>query len=119
MAKLVTIYQPKDEAEHLAVTSLLDAADIPYYSKNTGAQSIFGGGQASTGFNVLSGQTEIQVPKPFVEKAEEVLDVYLTDNQDTSEFTIPEYCPACNTATWGESVCPDCGLMFAPGDDSE
>ncbi len=117
MAKLVTIYTPRDEAEHLAVTALLDAEGVPYYSKNAASQNLFGGGQIGTGFNVAAGAIEIQVPKPYVAKAKDILEGYLSQNAESSTYIIPEECPACGAATGGKPQCPDCGLAFVPEDE--
>ena len=119
MAKLVTVYVPKDEAEHITVTSLLDAEGIAYYSKNAASQNLFGVGQLGTGFNILAGQTEIQVPKPFEAKAKDILKKYLTQDENSEEFTIPQKCPACNASTDGKPACPECGLVFMPERNSE
>ena len=119
MAKLVTVYVPKDEAEHITVTTLLDAEGIPYYSKNAASQNLFGAGQLGTGFNILAGQTEIQVPKPFEEKAKDILKKYLSQNEDSEKYTIPQICPACNAQTGGKPTCPECGLVFTPEGNSE
>ena len=114
MTKLVTIYTPADESEHMAVTSLLDAESVPYYSKNAASQNLFGGGQIGTGFNVAAGAIEIQVPKPFEAKAKEILNAYLSKNGGGGEITVPEECPACGASTDGKKTCPECGLVFVP-----
>ena len=42
-SKLITVYIPKDKAEHLVIEALLDSADIESFSLNSGVQNLFGG----------------------------------------------------------------------------
>lgn len=49
---LFTVYIPRDEADYLAIGSLLQSAGIEYYSKNAGVQNLFGAGQIGGGFNL-------------------------------------------------------------------
>ena len=66
-SKLVTIYKPKDSAEYLVITGLLDSAGIEYFSLNEGVQNLYG--DAVGGFNVFAGAIEIQVAEGNVDKA--------------------------------------------------
>ena len=74
-SKLVTIYKPKDRAEYLVITGLLDSAGIEYFSLNEGVQNLIGGEISYSlplflgGFNVAAGAIEIQVAEENVEKA--------------------------------------------------
>ena len=58
--KLVTVYVPGNEAEHLAIGTLLRNVGIKYYSKNAVVQNLFGAGQIG-GSNLITGSIEIQV----------------------------------------------------------
>ena len=40
-SKLVTIFKPKDRAEYLVISGLLDSAGIEYFSLNAGVQNLF------------------------------------------------------------------------------
>ena len=59
-SKLITVCVPKDEAEKLAIGSLLQSDGIEYYSKNAGVQNLFGAGQIG-GSYLITGVIEIQV----------------------------------------------------------
>ena len=78
-SKLVTIYKPKDRAEYLVITGLLDSAGIEYFSLNEGVQNLIGGEISYSlplflgGFNVAAGAIEIQVAEENVEKATELI----------------------------------------------
>ena len=73
-SKLVTIYKPKDRAEYLVITELLDSAGIEYFSLNEGVQNLIGGEISYSlplflgGFNVAAGAIEIQVAEGDVDK---------------------------------------------------
>lgn len=71
-SKLITVYVPQDEAENLAVGSLLHSAGIEYYSKNAGVQNLFGAGQIG-GSNLITGAIEIQVAAKDLDRAKEIL----------------------------------------------
>ena len=66
-AKLVTIYKPKDRADYLVISGLLDSAGIEYFSLNEGVQDLYGG------LNIVSRGIEIQVSEENVEKATELI----------------------------------------------
>ena len=67
-SKLITVYIPKDKAEHLVIEALLDSAGIEAFSLNLGVQNLFEGGGIG-GFNVFAGVVEIQVAEGNVAKA--------------------------------------------------
>ena len=60
-AKLVTIYKPKDRADYLVISGLLDSAGIEYFSEDV--QDLIGG------INVSAGAIEIQVTEGDIDKA--------------------------------------------------
>ena len=66
-SKLVTIYKPKDRADYLVISGLLDSAGIEYFSLNENVTNLYGG------LNILSGGIEIQVAEENVEKANELI----------------------------------------------
>lgn len=106
--KLVTVYIPEHEAEHLAILSLLESAGIECYSKNAGVQNLFGLGQIGTGFNVATGPIEIQVSENKLEEAKEVINSGLSTSW---HIVIPDICPACNFATQKLPQCPNSDLV--------
>ena len=65
-SKLITVYIPKDKAEHLVIEALLDSAGIESFALNAGVQNLIGAGG---GFNVAAGAIEIQVEEGDVDKA--------------------------------------------------
>ena len=73
-SKLVTIYKPKDRAEYLVISGLLDSAGIEYFSLNEGVQNLIGGEISYSlplflgGFNVAASAIEIQVAEGDVDK---------------------------------------------------
>jgi len=116
---LVTVYIPKDEADHLAIGALLHSYGIEYYSKNSGVQNLFGIGQIGGGFNLAAGPVEIQVAENNYDQAIEIVNKELTTQKDNIDYKIPDICPACNSSTKGLPKCPDCGLGLIPGSDDE
>ena len=67
---LITVYIPKNKAEHLIIEALLDSAGIETFTLNAGIQSLIGAGAS---FNVGAGAIEIQVAEENVEKANELI----------------------------------------------
>ena len=65
-SKLITIYIPKNKAEHLVIETLLNSAGIESFSLNAGIQNLIGAGAA---FNVAAGAIEIQVAEGDADKA--------------------------------------------------
>ena len=65
-SKLITIYIPKNKAEHVVIEALLDSAGIESFTLNAGIQSLIGAGAS---FNVGAGAIEIQVKEGDVDKA--------------------------------------------------
>ena len=70
-SKLITVYIPKNKAEHLVIETLLNSAGIESFSLNEGVQNLYG--DAVGGFNVFAGAIEIQVTEENVEKATELI----------------------------------------------
>ena len=65
-SKLITVYIPKNKAEHLIIEALLDSAGIETFTLNAGIQSLIGAGAS---FNVGAGAIEIQVKEENVDTA--------------------------------------------------
>ena len=65
-SKLITVYIPKNKAEHLVIETLLNSAGLESFSLNAGVQNLIGAG---AGFNVAAGAIEIQVAEGDVDKA--------------------------------------------------
>lgn len=110
-SKLVTVYIPNNEAEHLTIVGLLESAEIKCYSKNAGVQNLFGAGQ------IAAGPIQIQVPEDTFEKAKEIIGEEFSDKKGSNKYEIPDICPACDSSTEGLPQCPDCGIVFIPGSD--
>lgn len=70
---LVTVMESGDPGLIMVAKSLLENAGIRYYAKGETAQNLFGGGTFGTGFNLLTGPTQIQVSKADFEEALELL----------------------------------------------
>lgn len=71
--ELITIMIPDNPAVIPIVKSLLEGADIPYFAKNERIQNLFTIGEIGTGYNLLTGPIEIQVPKKYAEEATQLL----------------------------------------------
>ena len=65
-SKLITVYIPKNKAEHHVIEALLNSAGIESFSLNAGIQNLIGAGAA---FNVAAGAIEIQVAEGDADKA--------------------------------------------------
>ena len=112
MSKFVTLCSPRDEQERLYITATLNKYGIPYYSKGEHLQNLFGLGSFGTGYNLLTGPIEIQVPEEFVENAKNVIEETFLNESSRDENPIPTICPACSSTTNNQPECPDCGLVF-------
>ena len=66
-SKLITVYIPKDKAEHLVIEALLDSAGIESFSLNENVTNLYGG------LNIVSGGIEIQVAEENVDKVNELI----------------------------------------------
>lgn len=111
--ELVTVFEPQSEYEHLTAISLLEDAGIRYFAKNANVQNLFGAGQIGMGFNLAVGTIKIQVSKEDFLRAEEVLfQESLLDGQ--VEYESMDVCPACESPSNGEAICPECGLTLKP-----
>ena len=60
---MVTVKIINEPAEMMFVKSLLESAGIQYFVKNEASQNLFGVGQVGTGYNVMVGPMEVQVPE--------------------------------------------------------
>ena len=69
-SKLITVYIPKNKAEHLVIETLLNSAGIESFSLNAGVQNLIGAGAV---FNVAAGAIEIQVAEGDVDKANKLI----------------------------------------------
>ena len=69
-SKLITVYIPKNKAEHLVIETLLNSAGIESFSLNAGVQNLIGAGAV---FNVAAGAIEIQVSEEDVDKANKLI----------------------------------------------
>jgi hypothetical protein len=116
--KLVTVYVPMNEADHLAVGALLRGAGIDFYSQNAGVQNLFGAGQIG-GFNLAAGPVKIQVTEENVGAAAEIIKQAFSQKDDRGEYEIPDICPGCNSPTKGLAQCPECSLAFVSGEDQK
>ncbi len=76
--RFVTVYVPRNESEHLAAQALLESAHIDFFSKNFTVQNLFGAGQIGTGFNIVTGPIQIQVPEEDADEARELLEDYFS-----------------------------------------
>jgi hypothetical protein len=65
----VTVLETSDPGIIMVAKSLLEEARIRYYAKNEVSQHLFGGGTFGTGFNPLTGPTQLQVSKNNFEEA--------------------------------------------------
>ncbi len=75
---LVTVYIPRDDADRLVICSLLDSYNVKYHAKNLGVQNLIGAGMLGGGFNLATGQVEIQVIESDFEKVKEIIEGNVT-----------------------------------------
>ena len=80
--ELVTIKIIDDQPFLMVAKSILEAAAIPFFTKNEGVQELFGFGRVGTGFNIAAGPIEIQVPKEYAEEALVLLENAEQDGED-------------------------------------
>lgn len=76
--RFVTVYVPNNETEHMAAQAILKSANIQFFSKNFTVQHLFGAGQIGTGYNIVTGPIQIQVPEEDAEEARELLNDYFS-----------------------------------------
>lgn len=77
-AKFITVYVPRNESEHLVAQSILKSENIDFFSKNFTVQNLFGAGQIGTGFNIVTGPVQIQVPEENAREARALLKDYFS-----------------------------------------
>ena len=73
---LVTVFRGGDEPGLSVARSLLEDAGIPYVTKSTGVQDLFGAGRAGLGYSAVTGPPEIQVRAEDASRAWEVLNLH-------------------------------------------
>ena len=66
---LITVLETGDAGIIMVAKSLLEENNIRYYAKGEVSQHLFGGGTFGTGFNPLTGPTQIQVGSNDLEEA--------------------------------------------------
>ena len=77
-ARFITVYVPRNESEHLVAQSILKSENIEFFSKNFTVQNLFGAGQIGTGFNIVTGPIQIQVPEENAKEARALLKDYFS-----------------------------------------
>ena len=69
----VTILETSDHGLVAFAKSLLEDADIPCFAKGEGVQDLFGWGRMGTGFSIIAGPIQLQVPADDADAARELL----------------------------------------------
>jgi hypothetical protein len=82
---LVTVLETGDPVELGMVGSVLEEAGIRFFLKGEGVQDIFGFGRIGTGYNVLAGPVEVQVPPENEQEALALLEDLRTSLQAENE----------------------------------
>ena len=70
----VTVLCTADQGLIALAKSLLEEADIPCFAKGEGIQDLFGVGRAGTGFSIVAGPIELQVPADDADEARKLLE---------------------------------------------
>jgi hypothetical protein len=68
-----------DPAILAVAKSLLEEAGVPFFIKNEGTQSLFGGGQMGTGYNVFTGPPVLMVEPSRLDEVRELLEPLLRE----------------------------------------
>jgi hypothetical protein len=68
-----TVFGTADPVLLMTVKALLEEAGIPYLARGEGMQDLFGLGRLGTGFNLVVGPMEVQVPTARRQEAEDLL----------------------------------------------
>jgi len=79
---MVTIKIIDDQSFLMVAKSIIESAEIPFFTKNEGVQELFGFGRVGTGFNIAAGPIEIQVPKEYAEEALTLLESAEQDDKN-------------------------------------
>ena len=69
----VTVLETSDQGLIAIAKSLLEDADIPFFAKGEAVQDLFGWGRVLTGFNIVTGAIQLQVPADAADDARELL----------------------------------------------
>ncbi len=69
----VTVVQTGDSGQIAFIKSLFEDAQIPLLVKGEGVQDLFGMGRLGSGYNLITGPVQIQVPASHLEEAQELL----------------------------------------------
>ncbi len=102
-ARFVTVYVPRNESEHMLAQSILKSVNIEFFSKNFTVQNLFGAGQIGTGFNIVTGPIQLQVPEEDAEEAGALLrDYFSAQPLDDKEFGYDE--PEEDTFTFQKQI---------------
>ena len=70
----VTVLTTADQGLIAIAKSLLEEAEIPCFAKGEGIQDLFGGGRFGTGFSIVAGPIELQVPAEDADAARTLLE---------------------------------------------
>ena len=73
LGDFATTFQSSDPVVLMTAKALLEQAGIPFVTRGEGTQDLFGLGRLGTGFNLVIGPTELQVPAERKQEAEELL----------------------------------------------
>ena len=69
-----TIYRTGDPGEIALIKSIFNEEKIPLLVKGEGVQDLFGIGRLGTGYNMITGPVEIQVPESCMAQSRELLE---------------------------------------------
>jgi len=71
--KVVTVFTTAERSLALLAKGLLESANIPYAARGDGLQDLFGWGRFGTGFNMVVGPVQFDVPEEYADEARTVL----------------------------------------------
>ncbi len=71
--ELITVLETADENLVVVAKGILEGAGIPYLAKADRLQDLIGWGRFGSGFNIIVGPIQIQVPEEYVEAARALL----------------------------------------------
>jgi hypothetical protein len=69
----VTVLETGDPSVIAVAQSLFEAGGIPYFAKGDRLQDLFACGRFGTGFDIISGPIQLQVPRAYLEAANSVI----------------------------------------------
>jgi hypothetical protein len=69
----VTVLETSDQGLIAVAKSLLEEAEIPCFAKGEAVQDLLGWGRFGTGFSILAGPMQLQVPADAADEARELL----------------------------------------------